>query len=360
MPRMDNAYALIIGVANYQNINRLPATILKDATDIYKLLVSTEQCGYLQENVQLLLDDQATSSALRQALTDLSIKPDQSSTVFIYMTCHGAWIESGPFAGEYLLPVDVDLDSADLLARTAISGTEFTRALTSIVARKVVVVFDCCHAGGIGQLKGAFAPVVKACLPESYYEVLKSGTGRVILASSRSNEFSYVLPNAENSLFTHHLLNGLRGNAATHGEDSIKIFDLFEYVQPRVTNDHPKQHPIFKAELEENFTVARYPRDKGGTGLQIADRQRDGAHTATVRQFLLASLNEQELREIITDYFPDVNSDLGSKYSFRDVVDALISYCAKQGRIRELVTRARHINPYQYNLFKLELEQLQD
>jgi hypothetical protein len=60
-----------------------------------------------------------------------------------------------------------------------------------------------------------------------------------------------------NSLFTQHLLAGLRGGAPGPG-GVIRIFDLFDYLQPRVTGDHGDQHPIFKAELEENFPVALY------------------------------------------------------------------------------------------------------
>ena len=38
----------------------------------------------------------------------------------------------------------------------------------------------------------------------------------------------------------------------------IRIFNLYEYVQPRVTVNQPNQHTIFKCEIEENFPVALY------------------------------------------------------------------------------------------------------
>nr|MBC8446775.1 TIR domain-containing protein [Chloroflexota bacterium] len=172
-----------------------------------------------------------------------------------YISSHGGRLETGPHAGEYLLPADVDYSTGQSVAQTAISGAEFTEALRAIRARKVVVVFDCCHSGGIGQPKDATAPAIKTGFSESYYDALKEGRGRVILASSRSNEVSWVLPGAANSLFTQHLLAGLRGGIASD-DGLIRIFDLFEYLQPRVTGDQSSQHPIFKAELEENFPVA--------------------------------------------------------------------------------------------------------
>lgn len=193
MPAMDNAHALVIGIANYQQINKLPATVLKDAQDIHDLLVDPQHCGYLPDNVQPLLDDQATQAALHQALADLARRSNPDSTVFIYISGHGGQVESGPYAGEYLLPVDTVYTSGESVAQTAISGAEFTEALRAITARKVVIVFDCCHSGGIGQPKDAAAPQIKA-LPESYYDALKEGRGgylglvsqhRVLLCAAR-------------------------------------------------------------------------------------------------------------------------------------------------------------------------------
>jgi tetratricopeptide (TPR) repeat protein len=257
MPMLENAHALIVGIANYQKITPLPATVLKDAQDIYNLLVSPNYGGYVPDNVQLLLDSQATQANLREALSSIAQKSNADSSVVIYISSHGGHEDFGPHAGEYLLPVDADCTSGASLAQTAIAGSDFTDALRAIPARKLVVIFDCCHAGGIGQPKDADAPVLKGGLSDSYYDQLKQGTGRAILASSLSTESSYVIPGAENSLFTQHLLAGLQGGIASE-DGLIHIFDLFEYVQPKVTSDQPNQHPIFKAELEENFPVALY------------------------------------------------------------------------------------------------------
>src|SRR5205807_2689655 len=92
-------------------------------------------------------------------------------------------------------------------------------------------------------------------LPESFYETLATGHGRVIFSSSLSTEVSYVLPRAANSLFTQHMLAGLKGGVPASG-GVIRIFDLFHYLQPRVTRDCPHQHPFFKAAVGENFPVA--------------------------------------------------------------------------------------------------------
>jgi hypothetical protein len=256
-----------------------------------------------------LLDEAATQAALRNAFAALARSCDVDSTVFIYISSHGGRIESGEHAGEYLLPVDTVYDSAESVAQTAISGVEFTAALRAIPARKVIVVFDCCHAGGIGQPKDATAPEMKN-LPESYYDALKGGRGRVILASSRSTESSWVLPDAENSIFTHHLLGGLRGGIASD-DGLIRIFDLFEYVQPRVTVDQPNQHPLFKAEIEESFPVALYLGGQKGVVEQdelgfrydayISYAEEDDRDAGWVWDELLPRLEAAGLRVAVSD-----------------------------------------------------------
>src|SRR5947209_2308595 len=171
MPVMENAYALVIGIADYLHINKLPQTVIKDAQDIYNLLIDPQHCGYPSKNVQLLLNSQASQAALLQALTDLAKHSNQDSTVFFYISSHGGRIEAGPYAGEYLLPVNAVYDSDQTIAQTAISGAEFTNVLRTIPARKIVVVFDCCHSGGVGQPKVAAGPILKSGLSEHYYEV---------------------------------------------------------------------------------------------------------------------------------------------------------------------------------------------
>ena len=254
MPTLPNAHALIVGIANYQHVNPLPATVRSDAAAVRGVLVDPALGAYPPEHATLLLDGAATQQALRQALARLAAV-DGEATVFFYVSSHGGRLETGPHAVEYLLPVDASYSSAERLAQSSISSQELTAALAAIPARRLVVVFDCCHAGGIGQPKAANLPAIKTGLSDALYDRLKSGRGRAILASSRSSELSWIMPGAAHSLFTSHLLAGLRGEANGAG-GVIRIFDLFDYVQPRVTAERPDQHPVFKAEIEENFPLA--------------------------------------------------------------------------------------------------------
>src|SRR5436190_1989850 len=151
MPSVDNAHALVIGIADYQHIRKLPR--VQDAQAIASLLKDPQRCGFPATNVQLLEEEHATRPAISGALAALRERANASSTVVIYFSGHGGRIEEGELAGQYLLPVDTVYPADADLARTALSGTEFAAALRAIPARKVLVILDCCHAGGIGETK---------------------------------------------------------------------------------------------------------------------------------------------------------------------------------------------------------------
>lgn len=277
--------------------------------------------------------------AMRTALGRLASRCQRDSTAFLYVSSHGGRIESGPNAGEYLLPVDVAADLTvsppQVEATTALSGDEFSEALEAIPARKVVVVFDCCHSGGIGEPKTGLGTVFKSGFSNAYYNALKEGRGRAILASSRSTEYSYVLPGSPNSLFTQHLLAGLQGGIPSD-DGLVRIFDLFEYVQPRVTAGHPEQHPLFHARLEENFPVALYlGGQKGITQTVEGDYRYDvyvsyaegsDADANWVWKTLWPRLKEADLKVAISDDVRElgvsrvVSTERGIKQARRTVI----------------------------------------
>ena len=141
------------------------------------LLIDPNHCGYRPEAVTTLLDGDATQAGIRNGLAGLAGRSGPDSTVLIYFSGHGGRIESGPHAGEYLLPVDTTYPGDVELAGTAISGDEFTAALKAIKARKVLVIFDCCHAGGVGQPRDLIAAPVTPGFSDGYYERLRAGRG---------------------------------------------------------------------------------------------------------------------------------------------------------------------------------------
>jgi hypothetical protein len=154
MQRLVGAHALIVGVGAYRpQIRPLPAVARKDAEAVYRALVDPAVGAYDAGNVRLLCDEQATAAALRSSLADLARVADGRATAFIYFSGHGGRLKTGPAVGDYLLPADAVYPDEAALAASALSAAEFTAALRAIRVRKLVVVLDCCHAGGIDEAK---------------------------------------------------------------------------------------------------------------------------------------------------------------------------------------------------------------
>src|SRR5262245_5738276 len=140
MPGIDNTHALVVGIADYANIRKLPR--VRDAEDLAAALVDPALCGYDPENVTALLDSDASRAKIRAGFEVLRERCDADSTVFLYFSGHGGQIREGANRGQYLLPVDVIFPTDEDLARTAISGAEFTTALNTIKARRLTIVLD--------------------------------------------------------------------------------------------------------------------------------------------------------------------------------------------------------------------------
>ena len=217
MPGFKDGYALIVGIANYPKVRRLPETILKDARDVHNLLRAPAHCGYPDANVRLLLDDKATADSIRDGIRWPAGAAGLGDTALVFFSGHGGRIETGPQAGNYLIPYDCDPAN---LGGTAIPGEELTGVLRDIQSQRLLIFFDSCYSGGTGETKGLGPEQTefKSGLEESYYERLAQGTGRVIMASSRSDEKSLVLHGMTNRPFPHYLLQALPGDPPPPGD----------------------------------------------------------------------------------------------------------------------------------------------
>lgn len=286
--QFNQGRALVVGIANYETVRRLPEAVLNDARDTADTLRSSSYCGYPASNVTVLIDDQATLWGIRKALADLAADAKADDTVAIFFSGHGTRIGSGCAATSALVPYDCKPTD---VASTSLAEAEFSAAIAAIKAQRVVVIVDACHAAGVATLKSDLDEVDNDGLDEGFDEKslqqLASGTGRVVFASSRATEKSRVLSGERNSVFTTAMLAGLKGAAATAGDGTIRVFDLFNHVSELVRQAVPgRQHPIFKtSDLEENFPVA----------LALGGIKSLAPHNA---------VRERALEQIMSDLFP--------------------------------------------------------
>jgi hypothetical protein len=338
--RFERGRALLVGVASYARVSRLPECVLNDARDLATLLQSPTRGGYLDTNVELLLDQHATAERFRLGLRRLAEEAHPDDTVIVFFSGHGLRRIDGDRPEAYLLPIDYD--SRDL-ARTALSATELTRLLAAIRARRLVVLLDACHAGGAAQLKSGNATATfKSGLDDKTYEALGRGAGRVVIASSRADELSCVLPGMKNSLFTAYLLEALGGAAASDDEDFVRVLDVFHHIAENVPL-RATQHPILKAqEVENNFPVALSLRTKRASVWPSVDREPSSAQNGHVPPSPLPPKARVMIKhglirrwDDLADYFGIPLSDK-AKFAHGHEGQWTLEWLEERGRLHEL------------------------
>jgi metacaspase-1 len=57
---IEQAHALVVGIAAYEQINPLPGAVRSDALAVQDVLVDPGLCGYAPGNVTVLVDGAAT------------------------------------------------------------------------------------------------------------------------------------------------------------------------------------------------------------------------------------------------------------------------------------------------------------
>jgi hypothetical protein len=239
-------HALIIGVGA-----DLPTTI-DDAQGLADILRDPARCAYPPAQVQVLTGAHATRAHILAALERLAQAAPADATVIVAFSGHGYRVISDAGTAYFLLPFGYDVAN---LSQTAISGSDFTARLRAIPAQKLVLLLDCCHAGGVGDAKGV--TLAKAPLPPEAQALLAEGRGRVVLASSRASELSYA--GTPYSAFTLALIEALCGTGVATPDGYVRVADLALHTRQMVPGrTQDRQHPVLHFEQADNFVVAHY------------------------------------------------------------------------------------------------------
>lgn len=241
----NQGFALTIGVGS-----DLPVTI-NDAKGFTQILLDKQRCSYLNENVICLTGEQATREGILCGLNQLSekVSTNLASTVVVYFSGHGGYVNN---EGYYLVPYNFDFRD---ISNTAIRADEFTQKLIDIKAKRLLVLLDCCHAGGMTQIKSYNFKSIP--FPSDFENVLSSGSGSVLIASSRKDEVSFA--SEPYSIFTQALREALAGYGSADKNGYVYIADIAMYVGRVVPNrTNNQQNPILKISQADNFAIAYY------------------------------------------------------------------------------------------------------
>ena len=100
----------------------------------------------------LLSDAAADRAAVLAALDSLMARTSQDDTIFLFYSGHGHFGEDGTY---YLTTHDTQLTAASrVVADTAVSQGELIARLQALPARRMLPIFNACHAGALSPTLG--------------------------------------------------------------------------------------------------------------------------------------------------------------------------------------------------------------
>jgi curli biogenesis system outer membrane secretion channel CsgG len=238
-------WAIVVGISKYRHASLDLVYADRDAHEFHAFIQSPEGGGFKRENVVCLVNETATTENVTRALRTFLKKPDRDDLVVIYFACHGSSDPDRP-DNVYLLTHDVDPSD---IAGTAVPMREIDLSLReNLRAEKVVIVADTCHSAAIGGGPGLRRSASGAGAVNAYLRaVSETRSGVALLTSAEANEVSFegAQWGGGHGVFTHYLLEGMRGAADISPSNGIvTVGELFEYVRENVkkATDH-RQHP---------------------------------------------------------------------------------------------------------------------
>jgi len=250
---MSSKFALVIGNSHYQdpNLAKLAAPA-EDATDLAATLRAAPIGGF---DVTTLVD--ASASDLHKAIAKFFANRKYDDLLLLYFSGHGVLDDQGQL---YFAAKDTE---RDLLSGTAVPASFVKTEMDRSRSRRQVLILDCCHSGAFARgAKGATGATVGTATAFNDGE----GYARAVLTATDATQYAWegdrVIGTADNSLFTHFLIQGLQsGEADADGDGHITLQELYDYVEAQVRLSTSRQKPLMWALKEQGqLVIADNPR----------------------------------------------------------------------------------------------------
>ncbi|MDP1982090.1 MAG: caspase family protein [Sulfuritalea sp.] len=217
--------ALVIGIDQYSQAPPLEYAV-SDADEFRQTLV--DSLGFETDDITYLANEAATRQAILKAFLRFSREDiDADERLVVFYAGHGHTRTGSRGEIGYLVPHDADMSDFS----TFIRWDEFTRNSELVRAKHILFIMDACY-GGLALTRSigpGGARFLKDMMLRHSRQVLTAGKADEVVADSGG-----PLPN--HSVFTGHLLEGMRGKAATE-DGVITAAGLMAYVYNRVATD---------------------------------------------------------------------------------------------------------------------------
>ncbi|MDX2182312.1 MAG: caspase family protein [Bryobacteraceae bacterium] len=262
LPKRDpteggKTYALLIGVSNYQHAQIRPLRYAhEDALLMEKFLRSPRGGGLAEDDVTVLVNERATTAAIKTAFETLLKRATDRDTVVLLIAAHGTVVESSNarLRGAYIVTYDSDPED---LAATALPMPLIQRFIREDLGKtaRVVAFVDACRSGTIGTLPDKAKLKINAQLDS----LTQTDVQLFLLTASRPGEVSFEgrQYGGGHGAFSFFLLEAMNGAADFDQDSKVTLSEMTTYVQQKVAEATvDKQHPREGGTLDAGVRIS--------------------------------------------------------------------------------------------------------
>jgi len=178
-------------------------------------------------------------SKIRRSIARFFVNRQRDDLLLLYFSGHGVRNDQGQL---FLAANDTEIS---ILDATGIPADFVTHAMNNSRSQRQLLVLDCCNSGAFAHGSKSASAIGKSMGIATAFE--GSGFGRVVLTATDSTQYAWegdkVIGNTQKSVFTHFLIEGLKGNADRDGDGRIHVDELYDYAYEQVVRRTPKQTP---------------------------------------------------------------------------------------------------------------------
>jgi uncharacterized caspase-like protein/glucan-binding YG repeat protein len=243
-------YALLIGIDTYgEGLHPLPAAS-KDVVALQEVLLNPEMGSF--DEARPLINPTQPEMAREIELWLQDRQPED--LMLLFFSGHGVKDDRRDL---YFAAANTEKVRDRLVRATATSARFLHDCIRGCKAKYQVLILDCCFSGAFGDLIGKDDGEIP--LKEQL-----GSEGRVVLTSTSSVDYAFEEKDADLSIYTRYLVEGIATGAADEDSDGmITIDELHRYAGRKVKETSPTMSPCLITLKDEGFRirVARSPQD---------------------------------------------------------------------------------------------------
>ena len=230
-------WATIVGVSKYTYMPSLNYTD-DDAYRMDAFLQSNKGGALEDDQIQLLVDEQATRKGILTAVQKSFAKADANDVVIFYFSGHGL--------DGSIIPIDFNGYQNKILYQ------EIADIIKKSRAKQKIIITDACYSGSMMASRSPYNSQIAG-----FYDALAdAGEGTVIITSSKQQEYSMEDMGLRSGVFSYYLIKGLKGAADYNKNGIVTITELFNFVSTNVKNyTAGAQSPQISGDYDKNMPV---------------------------------------------------------------------------------------------------------